>query len=66
MQKRPISTADLDRQLAEYERQVRAEMIREVELAELAQRQRLAAEQRGTSRRFLPIVKDEGSSQLSA
>ena len=66
MQKRPMSTEDLDRELAEYERQLRAEMIREAEFAALAQKQHAAVEERGTSRRFLPIVESAGSSQLSA
>ena len=56
MQKRPVSAADIDRQLAEYERKLREELLREAELATLAeQHQELAAEMK-LSRRFLPIV----------
>ena len=58
MQKRPVSAADIDQQLAEYERRLREDLLREAELAALSeQHQELAAEMQ-LSRRLLPIVND--------
>jgi len=58
MQKRPVSAADIDQQLAEYERRLREDLVREAELAALSeQHQELAAEMQ-LSRRLLPIVND--------
>jgi predicted nucleotide-binding protein (sugar kinase/HSP70/actin superfamily) len=60
MQKRPASQEELDRAMAEYERRVREELLREAELAALAERQQeeLAAMKR--SRRLLPLVNAHG------
>jgi activator of 2-hydroxyglutaryl-CoA dehydratase/predicted nucleotide-binding protein (sugar kinase/HSP70/actin superfamily) len=56
MQKRPASQEELDQAMAEYERRVREELLREAELAAIAERQQqeLAAMKR--SRRLLPLV----------
>jgi hypothetical protein len=62
MQKRPISTADIDRQLAEYERKLREEMIREAELAAMAERHHEMAAAMKLSRKMLPILEAGGSS----
>jgi activator of 2-hydroxyglutaryl-CoA dehydratase/predicted nucleotide-binding protein (sugar kinase/HSP70/actin superfamily) len=62
MQKRPISTADIDRQLAAYERKLREEMIREAELAAMAERHNEMAEAMKLSRKMLPILEAGGSS----
>jgi len=62
MQKRPISAGDIDRQLAEYERALRDEMLREAELALLAERQQELAEEMKLSRRLLPMVNAGGAS----
>jgi activator of 2-hydroxyglutaryl-CoA dehydratase/predicted nucleotide-binding protein (sugar kinase/HSP70/actin superfamily) len=61
MQKRPVSTADIDQQLADYERKLREELLREAELAALSeQHQELAAEMK-LSNRLLPVVNAGGS-----
>jgi len=54
MQKRPLSEADVERQLAEYERKLREEMLREAELASMAARHRELAAELKMSRRLLP------------
>jgi activator of 2-hydroxyglutaryl-CoA dehydratase/predicted nucleotide-binding protein (sugar kinase/HSP70/actin superfamily) len=56
MQKRPVSAADIDQQLAEYERKLREEMLREAELAALAERHHELAEEMKLSRKLLPIA----------
>jgi hypothetical protein len=56
MQKRPASEADLDRALAAYEQQLRDQLLREAELAALAERQQGLAEEMKLSRTLLPIV----------
>jgi len=53
----PVRNAEVERQVAEYERQLRAELIRDHELAVLAVRQR---EYVGTAR-FLPVIGQEAS-----
>jgi hypothetical protein len=61
MQKQPVSVADIDQQLAEYEQKLREQLLREAELAALGeQHQELAAEMQ-VSRRLLPIVNTDGS-----
>jgi activator of 2-hydroxyglutaryl-CoA dehydratase/predicted nucleotide-binding protein (sugar kinase/HSP70/actin superfamily) len=62
MRKRPASAAEADRQLAEYERQLRDELMREAELAALAERHQNLAEEMKLSRRLLPIVGAGGMS----
>ncbi len=62
MQRQPVaSTADIDRQLAEFERRLRDEMIREAELAVLGEQHLELAEEMKLSRKFLPLVGAGGS-----
>jgi predicted nucleotide-binding protein (sugar kinase/HSP70/actin superfamily) len=56
MQKRPASEAELERLLADYERQVREQLTREAELAVLSERQQELAEEMKLARTLLPIV----------
>jgi predicted nucleotide-binding protein (sugar kinase/HSP70/actin superfamily) len=49
---RKVASVDLEHQIAEYERQLREEMLREQEFAELAARQR----ERSRKRRMLPML----------
>jgi predicted nucleotide-binding protein (sugar kinase/HSP70/actin superfamily) len=60
MQKRPVSEADIDRAIAAYERQVRAQLMREAELAALAERQQELAEEMKLARTLLPVVSQSG------
>jgi activator of 2-hydroxyglutaryl-CoA dehydratase/predicted nucleotide-binding protein (sugar kinase/HSP70/actin superfamily) len=62
MQKRPLSSADIDRQLAEFENRLRNEMLREAELAALAHQQLEAADKLNLSRRLLPVINSGGPS----
>src|SRR4029453_14231342 len=62
MQKRPLSSADIDRQLAEFENRLRNEMMREAELAALAERHHELAEAMRLSRKLLPIANSAASS----
>ena len=62
MQKRPVSAADIDQQLAEYERKLREEMLREAELAALAERHHELAGEMRLSRKLLPIANSAASS----
>ena len=61
MQKRPVSAADIDQHLAEYERQLRDELLRESELAALAERHQELAEEMKMSRKLLPVVHAGGT-----
>ena len=61
MQKRPVSAADIDRQLAEYERKLREEMLREAELAVLAERHHELAGEMRLSGKLLPIANGAAS-----
>jgi len=61
MQKRPVSAADIDQHLAEYERQLRDELLREAELAALAERHQELAEEMKMSRKLLPVVHAGGT-----
>jgi predicted nucleotide-binding protein (sugar kinase/HSP70/actin superfamily) len=56
MQKRPISEADLERQIAEYERRVREQLMREAELAALAEQHQELAEEMKLKRTLLPVI----------
>jgi predicted nucleotide-binding protein (sugar kinase/HSP70/actin superfamily) len=56
LQKRPVAAADVDRHLAEFERRLREEMMREAELAALAERQHELTADMKRRRAFLPIV----------
>jgi predicted nucleotide-binding protein (sugar kinase/HSP70/actin superfamily) len=56
MQKRPASEDDLERAIAAYEQQLRDQLLREAELAALAERQHELAEEMKLSRTLLPIV----------
>jgi DNA repair ATPase RecN len=60
IQKRPLSSADIDRQLAEFENRLRNEMLREAELAALARQQQEAADKLNLSRRLLPVINSGG------
>jgi activator of 2-hydroxyglutaryl-CoA dehydratase/predicted nucleotide-binding protein (sugar kinase/HSP70/actin superfamily) len=59
MQKRPISAADIDREIAEYERGLRAELLREAEMSALAERHRTLADEMKTTGVLLPVVGHE-------
>jgi len=61
MQKRPVSAGDIDQQLAEYEQKLREELVREAELAALAERHHELAEEMKMSRKLLPIVNAGGT-----
>ena len=61
MQKRPVSAVDIDQQLAEYEQKLRDELVREAELAALAERHHELAEEMKMSRKLLPIVNAGGT-----
>jgi predicted nucleotide-binding protein (sugar kinase/HSP70/actin superfamily) len=56
MQKQPVSDADIERQIAEYERSLREKLQREAELAALAERQQELAEEMKLARTLLPVV----------
>jgi hypothetical protein len=69
MQKRPVSAADVDTHLAEYERRLREELLREAELAKLAEQHQELAQEMKLSRRLLPVLNTAGappSATLSA
>jgi activator of 2-hydroxyglutaryl-CoA dehydratase/predicted nucleotide-binding protein (sugar kinase/HSP70/actin superfamily) len=61
LQKRPVSAADVDRHLAEFERRLREDMMREAELAALAERQHELAGDLKRRRALLPIVEPGGA-----
>jgi hypothetical protein len=61
MQKRPVTAADIDQQLADYERKLREELMREAELTALAERHQELAEEIKVSRKLLPVVDAGGS-----
>jgi predicted nucleotide-binding protein (sugar kinase/HSP70/actin superfamily) len=65
MQKRPASEADLERTIAEYEQQLREQLLREAELAALAERQQELAEEMKLSRTLLPIVNAPHAGEVS-
>jgi hypothetical protein len=56
MQKRPASAVELERVIADYERQLREQLLREAELAALAERQQELAEDMKLTRTLLPVV----------
>jgi activator of 2-hydroxyglutaryl-CoA dehydratase/predicted nucleotide-binding protein (sugar kinase/HSP70/actin superfamily) len=56
MQKRPASESDLERTIAEYEQQLREQLLREAELAALAERHQELAEEMKLTRTLLPII----------
>jgi activator of 2-hydroxyglutaryl-CoA dehydratase/predicted nucleotide-binding protein (sugar kinase/HSP70/actin superfamily) len=68
MRKRPVSDADLDREIAEYERQLREQLMREAELAVVAERQQELAEEMKATGRLLPVINagNDTSPQLGA
>jgi activator of 2-hydroxyglutaryl-CoA dehydratase/predicted nucleotide-binding protein (sugar kinase/HSP70/actin superfamily) len=68
MQKKPVSMDDLDQQLADYERKLREELVREAELAALSEQHQELAEEMKVSRKLLPVVNGGGSpaSQMGA
>ena len=68
MQKRPESDADIERQIAEYERTLREQLLREAELAALAERHQELAEEMKLTRTLLPVVNrgDAATSRLTA
>ncbi|HEU5254389.1 MAG TPA: BadF/BadG/BcrA/BcrD ATPase family protein [Vicinamibacterales bacterium] len=61
MHKRPVSALDIDQQLAKYEQKLRDELVREAELAALAERHHELAEEMKMSRKLLPIVNTGGT-----
>ena len=56
MRKKPVSAEDIERQLAAYERKLREEMLREAELAALAERHHALATEMELSGRLLPLA----------
>ncbi|MBI2187737.1 MAG: CoA activase [Acidobacteria bacterium] len=60
MQKRPVTDADLDRHLAEYEARLREELLRAAELTALSERHQALAEEMKMTRTLLPIVNADG------
>jgi hypothetical protein len=53
----PERDAEIERQIAEYERKLREQLLREHQLAALAARQR----ERAGTKRFLPMIAQSGS-----
>jgi predicted nucleotide-binding protein (sugar kinase/HSP70/actin superfamily)/activator of 2-hydroxyglutaryl-CoA dehydratase len=62
MRTRPASAADLERQIAEYEQTLRAEMLREAELAAMAERHQELALEMTLAAKLLPMA-NRGLSQ---
>jgi predicted nucleotide-binding protein (sugar kinase/HSP70/actin superfamily) len=56
MQKRPVSDAEIERQVEEYERSIREQLLREAELAAMAERHRELAEEMKLTRTLLPVI----------
>jgi len=56
MQKNPVSAEDIDRQIAEYEQKVREEMMREAELAAMAQKHQEMADTMKLAGKLLPLA----------
>jgi activator of 2-hydroxyglutaryl-CoA dehydratase/predicted nucleotide-binding protein (sugar kinase/HSP70/actin superfamily) len=61
MQKQPVSAADVDTHLAEYERRLREELLREAELAKLAEQHQELVQEMKLSRRLLPMLNTTGA-----
>jgi hypothetical protein len=59
MRDRPASGADIEQEIARYEQKLREELLREAELAALAERHRTLAEEMKGTRTLLPIVDDD-------
>jgi activator of 2-hydroxyglutaryl-CoA dehydratase/predicted nucleotide-binding protein (sugar kinase/HSP70/actin superfamily) len=65
LRKPPVTDADIDRAIAEYERQVRDELLREAELAALGERHRWLADEMKAARTLLPVITaDRGPASL--
>jgi hypothetical protein len=56
MQKRPLSVDDIEQEVADYEQRLRAELLREAEMAALGDRHRMLADEMKTAGVLLPIV----------
>jgi activator of 2-hydroxyglutaryl-CoA dehydratase/predicted nucleotide-binding protein (sugar kinase/HSP70/actin superfamily) len=56
MQKRPLTGADLEQEIAAYERQLREQLLKEAELAALAEQQREMSAAMKRSGRMLPVL----------
>jgi len=56
LRKLPVTNADINDHLARYEQRLREEMLREAELAFMAERHRELAEETRASRRLLPML----------
>ena len=65
MQKNPVSAEDIDRQIAEYEQKLRDEMMREAELAALAQKHQEMADEMKLAGKLLPLVNQHDHAPLS-
>jgi activator of 2-hydroxyglutaryl-CoA dehydratase/predicted nucleotide-binding protein (sugar kinase/HSP70/actin superfamily) len=65
MQKKPVSDADIDRQIEEYERRLREELLRQAELSTMAERHQELAEEMKLTRTLLPVVSGDGHSAAS-
>jgi predicted nucleotide-binding protein (sugar kinase/HSP70/actin superfamily) len=61
MQKRPVSEADIERQMADYERTLREQLLREAELAAMAERHQELAEELKLTRALLPVIDQGGN-----
>jgi len=63
MRKHPVSEADIERQIAAYEEQVRQELLREAELAAMAARHQQLAEEMKRTRTLLPMLGEAHGSE---
>jgi activator of 2-hydroxyglutaryl-CoA dehydratase/predicted nucleotide-binding protein (sugar kinase/HSP70/actin superfamily) len=56
MRKQPLAEVEIEQHIAAYERKIREELLREAELAALAERHRALAEEMKQTRTLLPMV----------
>jgi predicted nucleotide-binding protein (sugar kinase/HSP70/actin superfamily) len=66
MQKNPVSAEDIDRQIAEFEQKLRDEMMREAELAALAQKHQEMADEMKLAGKMLPLLNQHDHAPLSS
>jgi hypothetical protein len=59
MRARPVSQADLERHIADYERTLRAGMLREAELAAMAERHQELASNMALAAKLLPMARSD-------
>ena len=65
MQTNPISTEDIDRQIAEYEQKLREQMLLEAELAAVAQKHQEMADEMKVAGKMLPLLNQHDHAPLS-